>query len=140
MQQKHIFRFLSFPKANWNSVWIMNPSSPQKIWDGGSVWIVEGVFDLFPMEWVIPPQDVILASIRAGLTRKHVDFLRSVGVPMVHMVYDRDAAGRSATEKALKMLGAAGILSNRVSYTGGKDPGEIWDSGGKEGLLRAFHL
>ena len=140
MGEKHIFRFISFPKANWNSVWIMHPDSPQKIWDGGSVWIVEGVFDLFPMEWVVPPQDAVLASIRAGLTRKHIEFLRSLDAPMVHMVYDRDEAGRTATSKALKMLSAAGISSSRVSYVGGKDPGEIWDSSGKEGLRRAFRL
>lgn len=140
MREKHIFRFLSVPKSNWNPVWIMHPESPQKIWDGGSVWIVEGVFDLLPMEWVVPPQDAVLASIRAGLTRKHVDFLQSVGTPRVHMVYDRDAAGRTATQKALKMLGRSGIPSSRVSYVGGKDPGEIWDSAGKNGLLKAFKL
>jgi DNA primase len=130
----------------------LSPEAMEKIWNGGGVWVVEGLFDLFPLEWVVPPQDVVLSTLRARLSDKHVEFLRRFCTGCVHMVYDRDEQGLKATRGwtdetgrrrwgALDKLKRVKLLGREVPYLGGKDPGEIWDKGGVEALHREFdHL
>ena len=137
MRKKYLTRYLVRPKADWNPIWIGRTDAAEKLWSGGEAWIVEGRFDLYPLEWVIPPEDVVLASVRAALTRKHIEYLRRLGV-FVNVVYDNDETGRVGTEKALHWLKRAGVPCRKVSYSGGKDPGEIWDQGGLSGLKKSF--
>ena len=73
----------------------------------------------------------------AALTRKHIEYLRRLGV-FVNVVYDNDETGRVGTEKALHWLNKAGVPCRKVLYSGGKDPGEIWDRGGLSGLKQSF--
>jgi hypothetical protein len=150
-ERKALSEYL-LPEAAWNPVWLgLTPEAMRKIWDGASVWVVEGLFDLFPLEWVVPPQDVVLGTLRAQLTDKHVEFLRRFCRGWVHMAYDLDEQGRKATRGwtddsgkyrwgALDKLKRVDILSREVPYTGGKDPGEIWDKGGVDALRKAFGL
>ena len=79
-----------------------------------------------------------MAALRANLTKKQVEFIRRFNPPMVHMVFDRDETGRKGNKTVLRMLEKAGIRCREVSYSGGKDPGEVWDRGGVEGLKQAF--
>lgn len=121
-----------------------------KIWDGGDVWIVEGVFDMAAMEHVIPARDVVLGTLRARISHAHAKFLRRFCRGTVKMVYDRDETGRNMTFGyvdpktgkrvwgALDSLKRVGISCLDVLYTGGKDPGEIWDAGGVPALQTAF--
>lgn len=141
------------PLFQWNPIWTgLTPYQMHKIWLGGSVWIVEGIFDLLPMEYVIPERDVVLASERASLTEAHVQFLRRfVTTPdqKVHMVYDNDPTGRLGMfggrdnagkfqRGALKDLEGVNVAANAVPYRG-KDPGEVWLSGGVNAMLRTFN-
>lgn len=140
-------------EAAWNPVFIgLTSAAMEKIWAGGDVWIVEGLFDLAPMERVIPSKDVVLATVRAKLSDAHVEFLRRFLRPgaTVHMVYDNDETGRKQThgwvdEKtgksrwgALQVLERVGLKCRDIPYRGGKDPGEIWDAGGEVALRGAF--
>jgi DNA primase len=144
------------PEASWNPIWLgMRPSVMQKIWDGGAIWVSEGYFDAFPLEWAIPEGDVSMATARARLGDKHLQFLcrflaKNTLYPKVHMAYDNDETGRKAThgyvdEKtgkerwgALRKLSKAGIDNRHVPYAGVKDPGEIWDKHGPSGMRATF--
>ena len=120
------------------------------IWSGGDVWICEGLFDKFPLEWAVPSGDAVLATVRAKLSDSHVEFLRRFCTGTIHMVYDRDETGRKATvgwvdaETGRKRYGAldalkrVGLKCVDVQYRGGKDPGEIWDHGGAAAVKAAF--
>jgi DNA primase len=147
---KHLFQYLA-PQAEWHPVFLgLTSSAMQRIWDGGDVWIVEGVFDLGPLEQVVPQKDVVLATLRARISPHHVKFLRRFCRGTVHMVYDNDETGRRQTEGwtdpvtgkrywgAIQSLSRVGIRVRDVRYRGGKDPGEIWDAGGLPALKRAF--
>jgi hypothetical protein len=150
-ERKALTEFL-LPEAAWSPVWLgLTRAAMERVWAGGDIWIVEGLFDLFPLEWVVPPEDVVLGTLRARLTDKHVEFLRRFCTGWVHMVYDRDEQGRKATHGwtdqtgrrrwgALDKLNRVGVSSRDVPYTGGKDPGEVWDKGGVGALRRAFDL
>ena len=68
------------------------------------------------------------------------------------MVYDNDQTGRdqtfgkiiAATGKkqwgALDTLSRVGVKCQDRPYRGGKDPGEIWEHTGTDGLKRAFRF
>jgi len=142
------------PESKWNPFFLgLTPETMQRVWDGADVWIVEGLFDLGPMERIVPEGDVVFATVRAKVSSTHVEFLRRyvrrVG-QMVHIVYDMDETGQKQTfgyvdEQtgkrrwgALESLEHVHVPCRAIKYGGGKDPGEIWDSGGVEALKRVF--
>lgn len=135
--RKAMQQFL-LPDAQWNPVLIGLARAMPKLWARGAVWVVEGLYDLAAMDWIIPQSDAVVATIRARLSDRHVELFRRVRVPLVNLVYDNDATGRSATGKAMYALRQAGIQCRDVRYLGGKDPGEIWDKGGESALKQAF--
>lgn len=138
--------------SSWNPVFIgLTQPAMHRIWAGGNVWVVEGLFDLTALERILPEKDVVLATVRAKLSRAHVEFLRRYvrSGQMVRMVYDNDETGRKQTHGwkdatgkerwgALSLLGRVGVDCQDFPYTGGKDPGEIWDKGGEDLLRRTF--
>jgi hypothetical protein len=88
-----------------------------KIWVGGDVWLVEGIFD-FALAHVVPPEDVILGCGTARLTNKQLDFLDRFLSPEagVHVVYDEDETGVSVlgisgtgVEKTPERFGRRGV-------------------------------
>lgn len=148
--EKRVSQYL-LPAASWNPVFIgLTQAAMRRVWDGGDVWIVEGVFDMGALEHVVPARDAVLATLRARVSERHAVFLRRYCTGTVHMVYDNDETGRKqthgyvdpATHKrrwgALEILSRVGVRARDVPYRGGKDPGEIWDRGGVRGLQRAF--
>ncbi|OHD26983.1 MAG: hypothetical protein A2Y38_08180 [Spirochaetes bacterium GWB1_59_5] len=148
---KVIERYL-LPEAAWNPIWTgMTPERMRRIWDGADIWVVEGIFDLFPLEWAVSAQDVVLGSERARLTAKHVEFLRRHCRGWVRMVYDNDQTGRRGVEGwydeeakqprpgALARLKRVGVRCLDVRYRG-KDPGEVWKQGGAAAVRAAFTL
>lgn len=136
-------------RTKWNPVWVGVPGFTEKIYRGASVWIVEGLFDLFAMSWVVPDHHVILSTERVGLTSAQLDFLSRWVQPSatVYVVYDNDEAGRNAVhthEKdgvkkygILDKLKRIGLSCIDVKYSG-KDPGEVWDQGGRELITATF--
>jgi len=148
-KQKALTEYI-LPQGGWNPIWLgLTPDAMRRIWNGCDVWIVEGLFDLFPLEWVVSESDVVLATLRARLTDKHVEFLRRFCRGWIHMAYDRDEQGKKATHGwkdptgkyrwgALDKLKRVKLKCRDVPYSGGKDPGEIWDKGGAAGVRAAF--
>lgn len=147
----HEKRILDFrlPNSKWVPFFLGTRKAMPAIWAGGDIWIVEGLFDLAPLEWVVPSRDAVLATVRAYLGHNHVEFLRRFCKGHVHMVYDMDATGRKATKGwtdetgkrhpgALDLLHRVGLKCSDVTYSGGKDPGEIWSHGGLAAIQAAF--
>ena len=146
--EKVITRYL-LPEGEWNPIWTgLTPETMQRIWAGGDVWVVEGLFDLFPLEWAVPVTDVVLGSERARLTDKHVEFLRRFCRGRVRMVYDNDETGRRGTHGwvdetgkirwgALQRLQRVGVKAEAPRYRG-KDPGEVWNHGGAAAVRAIF--
>ena len=137
--------------AAWNPFFLGMHRAAEKLWAGGDAWIVEGFFDICPLEWIVPPSDVVLATVRAKLSERHIEFLRRFCRGWVHMVYDRDEAGVHGTHGyidkagkkhwgALDVLRRAGLKCRDIPYSGAKDPGEIWDRGGLKALKAAFPI
>jgi DNA primase len=118
----------------------MNPFAMEKIWKGGCVWLVEGVFDVLALDWIIPEEDVVLGTLRAKLSLNHLTFLKRFCISRVNMVYDKDTAGRKGAYDAILNLKKVGIPYQQIPYRYGLDPGEIWDKGGEYLLKKAFFL
>ena len=139
------------PESQWNPVAINTPRVAEALWSGGSVWVVEGVWDLSALEWCIPTGDAVLATLRAGLAANTVEFLARFCKSTVYMVYDNDETGRNATygwtdaqtgkyrPGALTLLTKAGVRAVDFRYRG-KDPGEVWRAGGVAELRKRFSL
>lgn len=148
------FRDYMLPESKVVPVFIgLTPSAMMRIWAGGSVWIVEGIFDM-SIAHVVPKEDVVLGCGTANLTRNQVNFLSrflAVGA-MVHVVFDTDKTGRDHAAGytdpntlkyhpgVVERLQKVGLNCRDVRYHGGKDPGEIWERGGKAALASAFNL
>lgn len=148
MTEKRISEFRT-PEAGWNPVMVGAPEAARKLWAGGSGWICEGVFDQLALELVVPAEDAVISTLRAGLSRAHVEFFARFCRGLVHMVYDNDETGRkmtlgwidAATGKprpgALELLRRAGLQADDFRYPS-KDPGEVWSRGGERNLRRVF--
>ena len=150
VKTKRINRYL-LPRAAWVPVWIGIRQALDCLWAGGNVWVVEGLFDLFALRWIVPEGDAVLASITAKLSKKQVQFLQRLR-PFVNMVYDHDEGGRKGVHGylepdtgrevwgALRKMRAVGLQCRDFPYKGstGSDPGSIWDEGGVEALKLAF--
>ena len=139
------------PEAYWNPFFLgLTEESMERLRGGANVWICEGLFDLGPLERIV--DGVVLATVRAKLSDRHIEFLRRWMRPgaRVFMAYDMDETGKKqvhgwvdeATGKrrwgALERLERVAISAQAVSYRGGKDPGEIWERTGTPGLRAAF--
>lgn len=148
---KRVTRYL-LGEAEWHPLWLgLTPTEMRRIWEGADIWIVEGIFDLFALEWAIPEGDVVLSSLRARLTFKHVEFLRRFArgpAQWVRMVYDNDETGRKGVHDwtddtgklrwgGLRRLDRVGVKAVEVKYRG-KDPGDIWNQGGASAVRAAF--
>ncbi|MEL7338903.1 MAG: toprim domain-containing protein [Bacteroidota bacterium] len=110
----------------------------EKIWEGAKVWIVEGPFDLFALDWALSGSNVVLSTIKAGLSKNHLRFLERFAKEVV-MVYDNDKTGRKATQNALWELKNRKVNVTAYQYRGG-DPGEVWDQGGEYNIKQEFKM
>jgi len=141
-EKKILKHFL--PRAQWNPIWVTKPDSIQRVSSGSAAWIVEGVFDLFALEWAIP--DPIFATLRASVTRNHVRYLQRYAKGDVKIVYDNDSVGQKAVQGdsgktgVLALLRQHGVNASAVHYVGGKDPGAIWSNGGASAVQKTFSL
>ncbi|NBY13288.1 MAG: hypothetical protein EBQ76_00715 [Betaproteobacteria bacterium] len=129
------------------------PLALHKIWAGGDVWVVEGIFDMC-IARIVPERDVVLSTGGAAMSRQHVDFVARFMAPKAafHLTYDNDETGRrqatgftdEKTQRHVRgvpeRLQRVGVTCHVTRYAGGKDPGEIWERGGVPALRAAFRL
>ncbi len=140
--------------AAWNPLFHGEwPLALHKLWAGGDVWVVEGIFDMC-LAHVVPERDAVLSTGGAAMSRQHVDFMARFLSPkaLFHLTYDNDETGRRQatgfTDEKTKRhvpgvperLRRVGVACHVTRYAGGKDPGEIWERGGAAALRTAFRL
>jgi DNA primase len=134
--RKDELRFL-LPESAWQAIWIGLPDAMQGMWDGQDVLIVEGRYDVYAMKHVF--SGPVLGSGPAHLNWKQVEWLRRWSKGRILMAYDRDAAGRQGTDKALVDLKRYELPCSEVVYgRPGDDPGLLYDRGGAAKLRAEF--
>lgn len=105
-------------------------------WRTGSIWLVEGAFDLFPLQRHVPE---IVATLTARVPENLVRVLRRL-VQQVWVGYDADAAGKAATAQFARAYGQEFLIHPvyypQVRVQGSdrpcKDPGDLWEAWGDE--------
>jgi len=135
--EKWISDYRLRPDTRWLPIWISDKDAAEKLWKTGRCWLVEGSFDVFAMKWVVPPDEPIYGCVTAGLSFTQTRFLNRFA-EHINTVFDRDDAGRKATRNTEKKFSFGTIKVDDIEYRGGKDPGEIWEAGGMDALIRAF--
>lgn len=108
------------------------PLAIQSIWDTKVVWLVEGVFDWFPLQRVIP-NTVAITFDSPGW--KQIQFVKRYA-DVVVLAIDQDEAGKKGVEIAKKRFGPD--FDVRVAQYPGKDPGEFWADRGEMDFKRHF--
>ena len=104
------------------------------IWERESIWLVEGGFDLFPVQRVFPE---VVATLTARVTTQFAALLRRL-VREICLVYDMDSTGRRASANAVKAYGREFkmhdvVLPRPLKLDGServKDPAELWETWG----------
>lgn len=104
------------------------------VWDTGSIFLVEGVFDLFPVQRAFPG---VVATLTARVTDEFTRFLRRC-TSQIWLGYDNDETGRRATERFIKTRGSdfnvKPVLYPSVQMPNGKrtkDPCDLWETWGE---------
>ena len=106
------------------------------VWQTQSVFLVEGAFDLFPVQRFHPG---VVATLTARVVDPLVHILRRI-VDRIFMGYDMDQTGRDASEKFLKWHGKSSRVGAQefnitvvdwpqVALDGQlvKDPADLWE-------------
>lgn len=112
------------------------------MWETGQVVLVEGVYDLCPIQRVFPDT---VATMRAGATEGFIRLLRRF-VADVWLAYDMDKTGRSVSFTFVKDHGQTFKVHNlsfpRPKMPSGelaKDPGDLWEVWGDAQLGVFLH-
>lgn len=118
------------------SLFGLGPAMPH-IWRTKSVWLVEGGFDLFPIQRVHPQT---VATMTAKVSEPLFRILRRF-VDDVWLGYDNDAAGIRGAQSFIKEYGdqvrVHEVRFPRVRKVNGeqsKDPADVWEAWGDEQL------
>ena len=112
------------------------------IWRTGKIFLVEGGFDLFPIQRVLP---YTVATLTARVTTSFARFLKRC-VQQVYLGYDLDSTGQSASARIVKKMGRdfdiQVVVYPQARMADGKtakDPGDIWEAWG-DSRFREFLL
>lgn len=109
------------------------------VWESGALWMVEGGFDLFPIQRTCPN---IIATLTNRLTEAVARTLRRV-TDELWVAYDMDSEGRKAAARVRRQRGQDfqrmhDVKFPRVRTLDGKgrvkDPAELWEVWGDERL------
>jgi hypothetical protein len=145
IHKKRIFK-IALPNSYYTSFFGgLNLDTMTRIWEGCDVWLVEGMFDLFALTQILPENQVVLSSLRAGLSKEQLQFFHRFVKGRVRLLYDNDAAGRIAIygkkdqEGILSKLTSLGLKVDVPVYVG-KDPGDIWMTQGIYGLRKHLNF
>lgn len=150
--QKVVLRHM-LPEAAWNPTFIgLTGSATERLWAGRDLWLVEGLFDLFALEWAAGAAAVVLGCGHAAVSQQQVKLLTRVMSPDagVLVVFDTDPVGRRGAagginpttgkyhRGAVEWLRGAGLRARDAGFYPAKDPGVIWDQGGRSAVVRVF--
>lgn len=97
----------------------------------GFVYLLEGFMDVIAMYKAGIENTV--AIMGTALTKGHIQAIRRL-TSTVHLCLDGDSAGQVAMSKAARLLSEAGLSVKIIILPDGKDPDEIFESDGENGL------
>lgn len=97
----------------------------------GFVYLLEGFMDVIAMYKA--GIENTLAIMGTALTKGHIQALRRL-TNTIHLCLDGDQAGQAAMSKAARELEEAGFKVQIIILPDGKDPDEIYQMHGQEGL------
>jgi DNA primase len=138
IQFRHVDRsragYMDFIEVNDEAIFFGLAQAAEHWWASKEAYLVEGGFDLFPIQRVFPGS---IATLTARVTDPLLRLLRRL-VTRIWLGYDMDGAGRRACERYQKQLcGDFDVMV--VTYpqvpmlgTGKltKDPGDLWETWG----------
>lgn len=101
----------------------------------GFVYLLEGFMDVIAMYKAGIENTV--AIMGTALTKGHIQALKRL-TSTVYLCLDGDQAGQAAMSKAAAQLEEAGINVKIIILPDGKDPDEIFESDGQNGLLEVL--
>ena len=98
----------------------------------GFVYLLEGFMDVIAMYKAGIENTVALMG--TALTKGHIQALKRL-TTQIHLCLDGDQAGQAAMSKATRVLEETGFQVKIILLPDGKDPDEIFESDGQNGLL-----
>lgn len=137
LQFRHVDRarkgYLDYFAAKDEAVFFGLGQAAPYMWASESVWLVEGNFDLLPLQRHRPN---IVSTLHAGVPNQLWRVLRRL-VSKVYIAYDNDSTGRDVAYEIVKdkreyfefkivKVPPAPLRSGRVAT----DPNELWESWG----------
>jgi len=114
-----------------DSTFLGCPAALESIWETGVVYLVEGMFDFFPVQRVFPNT---LCTLTAKVTEAQQRFLKRYCKHVVFM-FDMDQKGKEISGKSLDKYNVSnnrGFSAHQLIYPA-KDPGELYE---KWGIVR----
>lgn len=137
LQFRHVDRerggYMDFILAQDEAVGFGLAQAMPTVWETGEILLVEGGFDLLPLQRFLPG---IASTLTARVTEGFVRILRRL-VRRVWIGYDMDSAGNRAYDRFRQQYGrefdVRRVVYPRVTLVGGKlvkDPGDLWEAWG----------
>lgn len=105
----------------------------ESIRKSGSVFVVEGYFDLIRMQ--VAGIENTVATLGTALTTNQIRLLRRL-CERIYFVYDPDTAGQSAAKRGMELAKSEGIDVRVISLPNGQDPDAFLLSEGKDAFVR----
>jgi len=113
-----------------DAVFLGLPHALASIWETGTVFLVEGAFDYFPVQRVFPNT---LCPLTAKLTDTQTRFLHRYARNVVFL-FDRDAKGIGYSTRVMEQYNHTGtdrFLVHQLAYPA-KDPGALYEAWGPD--------
>ncbi len=149
IQVRHVDRskkgYSNFYAAEDEPVFFGLAQAMPSVWSRRSAWLVEGPFDLFPVQRVVPN---VISTMTAGLPQPLYRSLKRL-VDELWLGYDRDEAGQRGI-RVIQNTHGREFRVHSVQWPGVqrldgqgpvKDPSDLWEAWGDERLgvfLRAL--
>ena len=105
-------------------------------WESNRILLVEGAFDLFPLQRYFPE---VVATLTAHMVESLVRVFRRIGVKDLWLGYDNDKTGRDSVLQLNKQYGKEfsvhALLFPKEPMVNGKitkDPSDLWETWGEQ--------
>jgi DNA primase len=121
-------KYSHFMIEGWkeDAVFLGTPQVLDVVWQTQTVFLVEGMFDFFPVQRVFPNT---LSPLTAKLTHAQLRFLRRWAKNVVFL-FDRDTKGMNYSNKLIDQYNVTGdegwFYVHRMNYPA-KDPGQLYE-------------
>jgi DNA primase len=136
-REERIRGYLDYFESKEEAAFFGLSQAMPSIWDTESVWLVEGVFDLCPVQRHVPN---VIATLHAGVSAQLRRLLQRV-VRKLIVAYDMDSTGRKVAYDLARELkdqfDVKVVAFPRVTTASGrvtKDPNELWSVWGDQSL------